>query len=590
VNELQPSEVLCVPKRRRFVHSKEKAPDGQDILHVFYGDKEIVFDEPELVPFGDRLLSVERFRAEEAMSWADGTPHAWEKVRELLEALLEHEILKRVSEAAPAPSAQQPFPTKLEPDRPTREPRTFSAHQDQCPFITQEAYGRAIELSNLEVILPVYRVAHPALDRDGRQVGENNVAPRPLFLDLPTQRRLCNYAGSRYQADVPMNVTALKHMTSRWPELLSLTEQFRRAFLERLPLEGATLSVGELQLLGVCCLASVGYVMVRGVQPVPNGQLDAGLAAMFRLVDGVRLVTTELIRAEASSHGCDQPVSARSIADYAERNSMYEGVYGVCAGPQALIDEYLRVLVGEGDAPIQAEPSLSSRLGDLGAALDYGLLGQRVESLVRAFGAAQGLLHERLREAFRYAGPPSKLQELVQAPIDADHYPLLRAGHPLLDTLQLELSVSRWMFARAGAGLPVVATHGVQSIDDVLRLDPAAQMADQRRLLELLAQILPDHPSFTEELRVELARVVVDVLALERRCLRAVEREQRYLNERLERPPGPALTGADFAVYNRPRTGPPLELTLEQGLNLAISTTAAATTLRCGQRVLCLHA
>src|SRR5207237_2099761 len=159
--------------------------------------------------------------------------------------------------------------------------------------VTQEAFGRAIDLSNLETVVPVYRVAHPTLDREGRQVGENNVGPRSLFLDLPTQRRVCNYAGNRYQADLPMNVTALRHMTNRWPELLSLTEQFRTAFFKRLPPRGSSLGAGEAQLLTLCCLAAVGYVMVRAEDPVANGELDAGLAATFRIIDGVGLVTTE---------------------------------------------------------------------------------------------------------------------------------------------------------------------------------------------------------------------------------------------------------------------------------------------------------
>src|SRR5207244_5284334 len=141
-------------------------------------------------------------------------------------------------------------------------------------------------------------------------------------------------------------------------------------------------------------------VMVRGVEPVPNGQLDAGLAAMFRLIDGVRIVTTQLTRDTAGTHGCDRPLNAKGVYDYAERYSLFIDTWGVCAGPAALIDEYLQVLLDGAAAPIQVEPNLASRVGDLDAAIDYGLHGIRVEALVRAFGALQGLLHERLRLAF----------------------------------------------------------------------------------------------------------------------------------------------------------------------------------------------
>ena len=588
MTELQRSEILCIPKRRRLVHSKETGADGQALLRVFYGEKEVIFDDPELLPFGDQLLVAAHFRAEEAISWSNGAPHTWEKIRELLEALLDHEILKRVTESSDFSGAQKQCPTRLGGVVAAQEPRTFSAYRDQCSHITQEAFGRAIDLSNLEAILPVYRVAHSALDQDGRQLGENNVAPRCLFLDLPTQRRVCQYPGSRYQADVPMNVTALKHMTSRWPELLSLTEQFRRAFFARLPPRGPSLSAGEVQLLAACCLASVGYVMVRGEEPVPNGELDTGLAGMFRLVDGVRLVTTELIREEASEYRCGDTVSARGIADYAERQSVYVGMYGVCAGPQALIDEYLRVLLGEANAPIHVEPDLASRLGDLGAALDYGLLGQRIESIVRAFGAAQGLLHEQLRTAFKPDHPRSKLHELVAAPIDSEHYPLLRSNHPLPEMFNLEISVSRWMFTQAAAGLPRDQIATYETIDDLLAPDHTSEVVSQRLLVEFFRRALPDRASFAESFLDELAAIAARVFSLERRCLRAVAGEQRRLNARLHRQPGRALTARDLAVYNRPRTGPPLELTLAEGLDLEITTDATSTLLRHGEHQLIL--
>ena len=144
----------------------------------------------------------------------------------------------------------------------------------------------------------------------------------------------------------------------------------------------------------VCTLASVG-MYGAGHEPVPNGELDSGLSAMFRLIDGVRLVTNDLVR-----DAPEQPVTAQTIADYAERHAVFHGPHGVCAGPPALINEYLQVLTGAAPAPIEAQPDIAARLGELDAALDYGLLGQRVESAVRFLGATQGLLHERLRAAF----------------------------------------------------------------------------------------------------------------------------------------------------------------------------------------------
>jgi hypothetical protein len=367
--ELQPSEVLCIPKRRRLTHSRFKNEEGQEVLHLFYGEVELIFDEPDVAPVGEKLMQVEKFRAEDAMAWSNAEPHAWEKIRDLLQALLDQNVLKRVTEL-PA-SVAETFPLKLGLAPEGREPRTFSAHDDRCPVLTEEGFGRAFDLSNLEVIVPIYRVAHPAMDTDGRQVGENNVMPRTLFLDLPTQRKVCGFPGSRYQDDLPMNVTAMKHMAKRWPELLSLSEQFREALFARMPpRDPSSLRAGEVHFLAVCQLASIGYVMVRGWDPVPNGQLDGGLAAMFRLIDGVRLVTNDVLRATAGQHGCETPLNAFGINEWAENHLIYRGTWGVCAGPPGLIDEYFRVTLGETSAPIQVEPNVATRLGDLEAAID----------------------------------------------------------------------------------------------------------------------------------------------------------------------------------------------------------------------------
>ncbi|HEY4244060.1 MAG TPA: hypothetical protein VGM88_29810 [Kofleriaceae bacterium] len=550
--ELQPSEVLFIPKRKRLTHARLPGEDGTDVLHVFYGDTELVFDEPDIAPLGEKLIEVEQFRGEDAMTW---TSSDWERVRDLLQALLDHKVLSRVSDAPPT---KETYPQRLGEAPEGRQPATFSAADGRCPVVTEEAFGRAFDVSNLEVLVPIYRVAHPAMDVDGRQVGENNVMPRTLFLDLPTQRKLCSYPGSRYQHDLPMNVTAMKQMSKRWPELLSLTEQFRAAVVARMPPRGEGRTAGELHFIAVCMLASVGYVMVRGNDPVPNGQLDGGLAAMFRLVDGVRLVTNDLVRAQAGGKGCESPVTSKTITDYAERHGVYRGNHGVCAGPPALIDEYLRVLFGEDAAPIQVEPDVAARLGDLQAAIDYGLVGQRIESVVRFLGASEGLLHEQLRAVA--TGP---LKEQADAPIDAAHYPLLRDDFALAETFSRELDLSRWLFARAGEALGDPA-----SLDALVALDPAEQEASRRRLGELMPP--------------EVASIAATAFALERRCLRLVEREQATLNARLQRPASRTLTNVDLAVFTRPRNGPPFAETLARGLGIFATSDAASTVIRVG--------
>src|SRR3954464_9494762 len=136
--ELQPSEELFIPKRKRLTHSRIKNEQGDEILHVFYGEIELIFDEPDIAPLGEKLIEVEKFRAEEAMAWSNAAPHDWDKIRELLQALLDQNVLKRVSESVAAGKETSPPRLGLAPE--DREPRTFTAAEPaRCPVITQEA-------------------------------------------------------------------------------------------------------------------------------------------------------------------------------------------------------------------------------------------------------------------------------------------------------------------------------------------------------------------------------------------------------------------------------------------------------------------
>ena len=141
--KLEMNEVLYIPKRRRLTHDRFKAEDGQEVLHLFYGEVELIFDEPEIAPVGQKLLEVEQFRAEDAMTWSSGAPHSWDKIRDLLEALIEQQVLSRVSDA-PAGRTTESFPERLGEVPVGREPLTFSGHDNRCPAITEKASGQML--------------------------------------------------------------------------------------------------------------------------------------------------------------------------------------------------------------------------------------------------------------------------------------------------------------------------------------------------------------------------------------------------------------------------------------------------------------
>ena len=109
---VEPHETLYMPMRRRSVREYVTTPEGNRELHIFFGVKEITLDEPDLLSFGEALLEHDQFMAGSATAWSVGEPYPWERVRELLEALLAEDILSR---EAPKPSSEvQTFRKLLE--------------------------------------------------------------------------------------------------------------------------------------------------------------------------------------------------------------------------------------------------------------------------------------------------------------------------------------------------------------------------------------------------------------------------------------------------------------------------------------------
>jgi ribosomal protein L16 Arg81 hydroxylase len=95
---VQEDSVLMFRDGRLPVVSMGKNDEGGDRLHIFDGENEVAFDEPDLIPFGQKLASQVRFAAREASAWGGGAvsdpaPVVWERVQPLLQALVQEGVL-----------------------------------------------------------------------------------------------------------------------------------------------------------------------------------------------------------------------------------------------------------------------------------------------------------------------------------------------------------------------------------------------------------------------------------------------------------------------------------------------------------------
>ena len=237
---------LVIPKHRRMVVQHATNEAGVAELRLYYDDKEIVFDEPELFAFGETLARQARFTAGDATGWGDG--YEWPQIRDLLQHLIDDNVLTRAA-AVDQDAAVVSDAVRTSPLPKSTCPVARSWHE--CEAITQELAGRPIELGYLELILPVYRVAHIALDADQRQVGEANVFPSALRLDVPTEWRTCNLPGTRYQSERPMNVTAMRLMLAHWSQIMSAVLRVRQGYLRRFPEAEGAWTVGHVERLAV---------------------------------------------------------------------------------------------------------------------------------------------------------------------------------------------------------------------------------------------------------------------------------------------------------------------------------------------------
>jgi hypothetical protein len=366
---------LMLPMHKSAVVQTGLDEAGFPELRLFYDRRTITFDEPELFPVIEAMTGQLEFHAGDALGWAPDAE--WTRVRPMLEDLLDAGVLHRADDRAPAcpirtTPGERPSPI---PPGPSRTVRSWF----DCEAITAELAGRPIEPGWLEMVVPIFRVAHTALDADGRQVGEANVFPQALRIEVPTKWQACLFSGTRHQIEKPMNVTALKAMRTHWPAMMAVLLKVRARYLERFPDARDGWTVGHLERLATAVLALPSYQLMRCDRPVAMGELHPALSSLFRVTDGLRMTLHEMLFVpvgEPTRHP-DAPVTSAEIHDYAERNYSFHSPHGVCAGPKVMVEQFLATIVDGRplDEPAELEEALIEALSVLDRAFDYAMLG-----------------------------------------------------------------------------------------------------------------------------------------------------------------------------------------------------------------------
>ncbi len=537
-SDVRPDDELVLPLHRRVVTHRTVDASGAAELQLFAGDKEISFDEPDLFAFGETLARQSRFAARAAMSWGDGYP--WARVQPLLAHLVEEGVLVHARDAGDAhegaPVGRRPSPL---PPAQAVMPATWS----DCAAITARLAGRAVEIGHLETVVPVFRIAHVALDREGRQVGESNVFPQALRLEVPTVWRTCLYDGTRHRSDRPMNVSALKSMRTHWDRMMAMIAPIRACYLRRVPAARAGWTVAHVERLAVLVLAASTWPLVRPERPVANGALHPVLSSLFRVTDGVRMTMHQMLFVPLGepTRAPDAPVSAAEVFAYAERNYSFHSEHGVCAGPRAMIEEFLAVLI-EGARPHHADDgALDPELAEVVAALDdvadYAFRGLRVHAAAFSVWPLMAQAYEDL------AGIAAEWH--AQAPAVAGTVHDVLAGHLHTVRHASYLATAQWRADRARAYGDMFAACGraLGLPDGELRLPvastAAAGPAVAPRLARILATRIADRFDAGGSVARTQCRRMAEVIAAfadgARRLLATSARAQDGINVQLDR-------------------------------------------------------
>jgi hypothetical protein len=546
---LSPDDELVFPmSKAAFAQYWEEAETPRE-LRVFYKDKEIAFDDPAFFSFGENLIKQSTFRAGDALEWG---ANDWPKLRGMLEDLVEAGVLHYADEGPPPPPLRHEERESLLLQARCSRPMTWDDAEEIFSIISTGP----LETGYVELVIPIFRIAHMYVDADDRQVGEANVFPPYMRLDRPTLWRTCTYSGTRYQPDKPMNVTALRIMRNQWRQMMMIIRRVRDSYIARFPkVAESGWTVGDIERMSVCVLALPAYMLLKAEGRIENGKLHPALSSAFRLTDGLRMLMHHMlfIPFGEPTRSSDTPMTGPEIHAYAERNFSFHTGQGVCAGPPAMVDDFLEVILdGEdpkGGWPDKIDPEVQEALDQLESAMDYGLMALQNFGSVFSVFPTMTAGHAELREVvLNWKGPESKTLKALRDRYERIHATTQDVGWLAHDELRKSrLRAYNVMFQECAFG--VTGRYPEPSLYERYENAPPLPAKTMEELKAAFRRHLHDLEE-GEELIAQLAGTFGRFISFVQVALEVSLGTQRRINDLLGRKqPTGVFTGRDLARY-----------------------------------------
>ncbi|WMP19419.1 hypothetical protein [Thiothrix lacustris] len=198
------------------------------------------------------------------------------------------------------------------------------------------------------------RDVHEHLDTDGRPVGEGR---SEIYTQVDTAFKVCPYAGSRFQHEYPMNVSALNSILPEWKHTLLLMSWLGQRYRAFNHTEIDThYDLARVSGTGVFL---ADYITLRRKNPLPSGDVPVILSGLYKVCLGFQHATFLSMMNDCFVSDAEKALpDAKGYYAWLEEHELLIGENEVCGGSEAMISRAYEAMRGYHDNPQRIEDEL----------------------------------------------------------------------------------------------------------------------------------------------------------------------------------------------------------------------------------------
>jgi hypothetical protein len=180
-------------------------------------------------------------------------------------------------------------------------------------------------------------------DVEGRALGEHR-ASAAVRDAMPMALKQCPYADRRHQHEKPMNVSALKQLTTHWDDILGGVAFVRAQYLARRGLSAVKLTREGLEI-GEAIAAIPSYLVHRAQNPIADGALSPVVAGLYKVIIGINRVFAVVVSGQLGAGKPGRMSSPDDTVAFADLGGLLIGSQQVCAGSTRQIAQTVDMLI-----------------------------------------------------------------------------------------------------------------------------------------------------------------------------------------------------------------------------------------------------